>query len=1567
MRKNVQYIVVAFLMGFALSAEAGLPKGQKENNNTTGGGNPGTGGQHGETNFQDCNLGTSRATLDINNVRALIWNTGDMWWNRENLPQYEVPKVDDPSVPKKNALFAGSIWIGGIDPSQGNILTVSAQTYGVGAGQFVYWPGPTEGGFVPGEQRDPNVPEPRTQSASCRAWDQVFKVNNQVILDYVNSKPYVDFAEGRTPSISPNDIPDEILNWPGRNNPFLAGKLPYMDQPLARFQDFDGPSIGPNAVYDPTTGDYPLLPGAEFGSGADQVIFYVMNDVGNQKFLSAGQSTTNIGLEFHIEAFAYATSDGRNNMTFYRNKIINKGSFTMDSCVFGQWVDPDLGNPQDDYVGCDIERGLGICYNGDNNDEGIRGYGEDPPAIGVDFFIGPIADTADGLDNDRDGWVDEGTDGIDNNCDGRVDWDDVDTLSDGRIRYNEREKIVMSNFLYYNNSNDPVNGGPTQESHFYNYLRNRWKTGVPATYDLGNGTTSPNEVAPKLGSQPPLADFMFPGNTDYRRSDGESCGNTNKPVNNKYWSTPEGEQMPSWTETVAGNPPADRRFLQSAGPFTLKPGQINDLIIGVVWAEGGRTNGGDPVPPELKSDDDKAQKLFDNDFQILNGPNAPDLEVVELDEELILTIKETEFSLTPRERYTQSTYEESVQIGNQITKYRFEGYMIYQLAGPDVGVNEIGDPNKARKVAHVDVKNGVTNIFNTVLDPVTGLEVKSGTPPDGITNSDGDQGIRKVFRVTRDLFGPGEGKLVNFRKYYYTVVAYAYNPDEPEEPYLQGRRDVRTYEAIPHKTQPENRGTILNSSFGDYLDVRKLKGIGNGRNFLNLDMDEADSILIDGSKQQVDYVGGSSPVTVRIYNPKEVSDLEMKVQFSSRLDYVGNVPGDIAVGDTIECVSEIAPPDDSTWDVLEAYALTNEPQTPGVAIVKRIDADNNRMEVQLLNADKGGTFTVNVERFAVDTVQGDTSYNAYLELSGEFSKRGSNAVFRASRFQANGFYELLERQDDGSYTSYFEVSEGLLRDDTTYKRMLAVPSEEVLSKYGLSINVDRGYNPGYRYESATLNPQNGFRGAQLEYTNPDEQYIEPVPQSELQNFAVPPFVLTGAPSGGAARGGRHPYDPFGAYNSVLSGSWAPYAKGAGLIVNGSMNYGPTKAFGDEGIDEYVLNNFPDVPSVDVVLTPDKDKWTRCVVLQMGYPEERPDDPLAVEAFFRHLSKSRQPSVDKNFTPDGSLSPYDNAQPSLGMSWFPGYAIDVEHGTRLNMVFAESIGRVLPGGSEELVDNGNNLIWEPTDHISGSRNYVYVLKTPYDEGRALERKLDSLNTEVFPEDYPGDVAAGYEMYFYRGLEPEEEAPGSPIFWSSLGGKPDSLEGAFEDFVWAGNMRVPSNYNQPIYDNGYTFSSDVRIKLRVDHAWRAYDQDDSDDNPNYPDANDAPEFYFASQDKAVIKNNAEAQKSALDLIRVVPNPYYAYSQYETSRLDNRVKITNLPTRCNIQIYNLSGSLIREFRVDDNTKTFIDWDLRNAENLPIASGLYLIHIEAPEIGEEKVIKWFGALRPVDLESLN
>ena len=139
-----------------------------------------------------------------------------------------------------------------------------------------------------------------------------------------------------------------------------------------------------------------------------------------------------------------------------------------------------------------------------------------------------------------------------------------------------------------------------------------------------------------------------------------------------------------------------------------------------------------------------------------------------------------------------------------------------------------------------------------------------------------------------------------------------------------------------------------------------------------------------------------------------------------------------------------------------------------------------------------------------------------------------------------------------------------------------------------------------------------------------------------------------------------------------------------------------------------------------------------------------------------------------------------------------------------------------------------------------------------------------------------------------------------------------------------------------------------------------------------------YTFNTADMETHTGDEVSAKDALDLINVVPNPYYAYSAYEgstvvTPQIDNRIKITNLPEKCTISIYTINGTLIRKFKVAQpssakNTMgvpvTSQDWDLKNTAGVPIASGLYIIHIEVPEVGE-KILKWFGVLRPVDLDT--
>jgi hypothetical protein len=458
------------------------------------------------TSVGTCTPGTAYTDLYINNVRAGLLTGGDMWWNLSDA-KYEVPAGSG-----KHSMFAGSLWIGGIDA--GGQIMVAGQTYRQTGTD--YWPGAMDTTIVD------------ISDARCQYYDNFWKINRQDVLDFVNN--------GTTTP--------EIITWPG-NGSATDNEGHF----LAPFYDANG-----DGIYNHLDGDYPgynlastfpTLPGTSLQLCEDyllghQSVWWVINDVGNIK---TETSSPAMGIEIRCQAFAYQSGFASlNQTTFYKYQVINRSSNTYNNTYFGQWVDPDLGNAVDDYVGCDVVRGLGYCYNGDADDNMAAGYGIDPPAIGVDFLKGPIADLQDGIDNDRDGCTD---------CTFVDSSGTTIVLSDAILP----ETISMAKFVYYNNANGTATGNPNGYFDFYNYLRGFWLNNQPITYG-GDGTNPGN----------PVCNYMFPGTTDPAF-----------PTN--------------WTETTAGNLPEDRRFIQSAGPFTLEPGEVNNVTTAVIWA---RATGGGP-------------------------------------------------------------------------------------------------------------------------------------------------------------------------------------------------------------------------------------------------------------------------------------------------------------------------------------------------------------------------------------------------------------------------------------------------------------------------------------------------------------------------------------------------------------------------------------------------------------------------------------------------------------------------------------------------------------------------------------------------------------------------------------------------------------------------------------------------------------------------------------------------------------------------------------------------------------------------------------------------------------
>ncbi len=122
-----------------------------------------------------------------------------------------------------------------------------------------------------------------------------------------------------------------------------------------------------------------------------------------------------------------------------------------------------------------------------------------------------------------------------------------------------------------------------------------------------------------------------------------------------------------------------------------------------------------------------------------------------------------------------------------------------------------------------------------------------------------------------------------------------------------------------------------------------------------------------------------------------------------------------------------------------------------------------------------------------------------------------------------------------------------------------------------------------------------------------------------------------------------------------------------------------------------------------------------------------------------------------------------------------------------------------------------------------------------------------------------------------------------------------------------------------------------------------------------------FEFSPAAPTVEKADAKAD---LQRILVVPNPYLNRSTYEFDQFDRRVKFTNLPAKCTIRIFNLAGDLVRTLpEKTDPTTSQAEWDLLTENGIPVASGIFIWHVDAPGVGER-----FGKMAVfVEKERLN
>ncbi len=340
-------------------------------------------------------------TPTYNNVKFQVNSEGSFFLNTNSKPVFVIPATGTTS-----SIYAANLWLAADRP--GASIVAACETYSGSGADFIAGPNAT------------------TYDAAYKArWNRVWSISKAVIMAHA----YGYQASGY-------QVPEIIASWPAHGDTALGEP-----RNLAPF--FDANADG---NYSPELGDYPVIRG-------DYAVFYLRNDLGGQK---TGTYSEPMNVQVSMMFYGYgAATEPINNTLFLHAELLNAGTVALENVKMGMWIDFDLGNASDDYIGTYVAENAIYVYNGQNNDQASAssaGYGETPPAQAFMFL-----------------------------------------------------NTELSGSVFYNRSGSPENTEPTSKQHYYNYLNGKNKLGaaLPSQFAYsGNPDGSEGESEGSAGNWP---------------------------------------------------------------------------------------------------------------------------------------------------------------------------------------------------------------------------------------------------------------------------------------------------------------------------------------------------------------------------------------------------------------------------------------------------------------------------------------------------------------------------------------------------------------------------------------------------------------------------------------------------------------------------------------------------------------------------------------------------------------------------------------------------------------------------------------------------------------------------------------------------------------------------------------------------------------------------------------------------------------------------------------------------------------------------------------------------------
>ena len=292
--------------------------------------------------------GPARDSIQINSIKASVESNGALFRSNFSVP---ATTADIKSI---STIKSAGLWLGGRD-AQGK-LHLSAQMSNEN--------GKTD--FYPGYLYENGVPYPEFN----------------FIAHATKAQVNAHIANPQTPSPA-------IYGWPGSGNPYFFDHhgfdLPFSLQGVAGFYDKDF-----NGQYNPPAGDYPGLGvrGCPLSVKffPDETLWFSFHDVGAHT--QSGGEPMKMNVSANVFGINCPEGSPVDRAVYVHYKLTNRNTEVLDSCYLGAFIDFEIGNGGDDFIGCDSLRRIVYAYNGDDTDEG--GFEKTPPVMAVDLLRGPL-------------------------------------------------------------------------------------------------------------------------------------------------------------------------------------------------------------------------------------------------------------------------------------------------------------------------------------------------------------------------------------------------------------------------------------------------------------------------------------------------------------------------------------------------------------------------------------------------------------------------------------------------------------------------------------------------------------------------------------------------------------------------------------------------------------------------------------------------------------------------------------------------------------------------------------------------------------------------------------------------------------------------------------------------------------------------------------------------------------------------------------------------------------------------------------------------------------------------